>query len=231
MLMVIRRRLRVTALAALAVLLLPACTEETTTDHSGATGTESESEPESETSTVPGIPDAATAGQQLGALAEAPEGELTGYDRDLFPHWTSVGGCSTRETVLARDGSDVVPGDDCYPESGSWHSAYDGETLEAAPDVDIDHVVPLAEAWRSGAAEWTTDRREAFANDLDHSQLIAVSAASNRSKGDQDPADWEPPLVSFHCTYARMWIGAKYTWDLTVDPDEHAALEALLGTC
>jgi hypothetical protein len=97
--------------------------------------------------------------------------------------------------------------------------------------VDIDHVVALAEAWRSGAAEWTTDRREEFANDLDNSQLMAASASSNRSKGDQDPADWQPEVDSFHCTYARMWIGSKHAWELSVDTDEVTALETMLDTC
>jgi hypothetical protein len=220
-----RRRLAA-LIAVAALLLLPACSDLTEE-------TEPEDPKPSETGdlTVPDVPDAATARSQLAELAAEPEGSMEGYERELFPHWSEDGGCSTRETVLERDGTDVVPGDDCYPESGTWFSQYDGENLDAAPDVDIDHVVALAEAWRSGADAWTTDRREAFANDLTGPQLIAVSAASNRSKGDQDPADWQPPLDSFHCVYARMWIGSKHAWELSVDPDERTALETLLGTC
>ena len=66
-------------------------------------------------------------------------------------------------------------------------SYYDGLTFASRGKLDIDHVVPLANAWRAGAKKWSDDRRRAFANDLDDSQLIAVSAKSNRCKGDQGP--------------------------------------------
>lgn len=59
---------------------------------------------------------------------------------------------------------------------------------------DIDHVVPLSEAWKSGANEWTTAERRAFANDLTNPQLIAVTDSVNQSKSDKTPADWKPPL-------------------------------------
>lgn len=91
--------------------------------------------------------------------------------------------------------------------------------------------MPLAEAWRSGAASWTTSRRQAFANDLQHPQLIAVSASSNRSKGDQDPSTWQPTVTSFRCTYARMWIGSKDAWGLTLQSSEKSALSAALDAC
>jgi len=77
--------------------------------------------------------------------------------------------------VLNRDGTDLVIGSDCYPTQGEWYSPYDGATWTAASDVDIDHVVPLSNAWRSGASSWTEDRRRQFANDLANPQLIAVT--------------------------------------------------------
>ncbi|MGP4112860.1 HNH endonuclease family protein [Streptomyces sp. 4N509B] len=232
----------------LAVILLTptvllACTQQTDTSsddgavqESGGTGDEDGGSGEGEeggepASTVPNVPDAETARAELDALAVESEGPMTDYERELFPHWSEEGECSVRETVLARDGVDVVAGSDCYPTSGEWHSPYDGEVLDVAAEVDIDHMVPLAEAWRSGAAEWTTDRREEFANDLANPQLIATSATSNRSKGDQDPADWQPTVETYHCAYARMWIRSKHVWELSVDTDERTALEAMLDTC
>ena len=98
-------------------------------------------------------------------------------------------------------------------------------------DVDIDHIVPLAQAWRSGASSWTTQRRQQFANDLSIAQLIAVSASSNASKGDSDPAQWTPPNQSTWCIYAREWIWVKDAYALTVDSAEKQALSSLLGTC
>lgn len=93
----------------------------------------------------PNIPDPETARALLAELTVAPDG----YDRDKFPHWSEQGdSCNTREAVLKRDGTDVHTGTDCYPTSGSWLSPYDDATWSEPSDVDIDHVVPLAEAWR-----------------------------------------------------------------------------------
>ncbi|MEO3772999.1 HNH endonuclease family protein [Micromonospora sp. B9E7] len=180
----------------------------------------------------PGIPSKATAQSQLNALTVAAQGSTSGYSRDLFPHWITVSGsCNTREQVLKRDGTSVVVDSSCAATSGRWYSPYDGATWTAASDVDIDHVVPLAEAWRSGANSWTTSRRQSFANDLSRPQLIAVTDNVNQSKGDQDPSTWQPPLSSYRCTYSKMWITVKYNWGLTLQSSEKSALQSMLNTC
>ncbi|MFI0483647.1 DUF1524 domain-containing protein [Actinomadura sp. 9N215] len=180
----------------------------------------------------PPPPGAETAAQHLAALTVRAEGSDSGYDRDKFPHWSNQGNnCNTREVVLKRDGDNVRTGSDCAPTSGSWTSPYDGATWTQASDVDIDHMVALAEAWRSGASSWTTSRRQAFANDLTSSQLWAVTDNVNQAKGDKDPAEWTPPRASFHCMYARSWIDVKYRYELTLDSAEKSALSRLLGTC
>ncbi|ATE57728.1 MULTISPECIES: HNH endonuclease family protein [Actinosynnema] len=180
----------------------------------------------------PGIPGTSTALSELAGLAVAAEGTSSGYSRELFPHWVTVSGaCNTRETVLKRDGVNVVTDSACAATSGTWVSPYDGASWSAASDVDIDHVVPLAEAWRSGARTWTTARRQSFANDLSGPQLIAVTDDVNQSKGDKDPAQWKPPSSSYWCTYAKMWTRTKHTWGLTVDSAEKSALQTMLGRC
>ncbi|GAB4102811.1 HNH endonuclease family protein [Micromonospora taraxaci] len=180
----------------------------------------------------PGIPSKATAQSQLNALTVATQGSTSGYSRDLFPHWITISGsCNTREQVLKRDGTSVVVDSSCAATSGRWYSPYDGATWTAASDVDIDHVVPLAEAWRSGANSWTTSRRQSFANDLSRPQLIAVTDNVNQSKGDQDPSTWQPPLSSYRCTYSKMWITVKYNWGLTLQSSEKSALQNMLNTC
>ena len=180
----------------------------------------------------PPPPAASTAAEHLAALTVRAEGSGDGYDRDKFPHWIDQGdNCNTREVVLKRDGDNVKTGSDCYPTSGTWTSPYDGAKWTKPSDLDIDHMVPLAEAWRSGASSWTTARRQEFANDLSSSQLWAVTDNVNQSKSDKDPAEWTPPLTSFHCMYARSWIDVKYRYDLTVDSAEKSALSRLLGTC
>ncbi|MET7615525.1 HNH endonuclease family protein [Streptomyces sp. NPDC005408] len=175
---------------------------------------------------------AATARTYLGQLTVSAEGSSTGYSRDKFPHWiTQSGACNTREVVLKRDGTNVVQDSSCAAVSGSWFSEYDGATWTAASDVDIDHMVPLSEAWKSGASSWTTAQRQAFANDLTRPQLIAVTDNVNQSKGDQDPAEWLPSRTSYRCMYVRMWVHVKYYYNLKVDSAEKSALQGILNGC
>ncbi|KAF1979753.1 secreted protein [Bimuria novae-zelandiae CBS 107.79] len=182
--------------------------------------------------TPPGIPTTATANSLLAGLTVKAQGPQTGYSRDLFPHWiTQSGACNTRETVLKRDGTSVVTDSACAATSGTWKSPYDGATWTAAADVDIDHLVPLSNAWKSGASSWTTAQRQAFANDLTNPQLLAVTDNVNQSKGDQGPEDWKPPLTSYYCTYAKMWVKVKSVYNLSITSAEKTALTSMLGTC
>lgn len=170
-----------------------------------------------------------TTGSSGGAGSGASAG---GYSRSKFKHWiTQPDGCSTRETVLideAISGRRVG----CTVVNGKWYSTYDGATTTNPSKFDIDHVVPLKEAWLSGAGEWTAARRRAFANDLGwaHS-LIAVTASSNRSKSDRDPARWLPPQAADRCRYVQAWVGVKYRWHLTMDAAEKRAVNDVLAAC
>ncbi|GAA1661356.1 HNH endonuclease family protein [Fodinicola feengrottensis] len=180
------------------------------------------------------VPPAAadTPGQELAALTVKPNGPLTGYSRDKFPHWHIVSGtCDTREEVLKRDGTNVTVGSNCYPTAGSWTSPYDGATWTKPSDVDIDHMVPLADSWMTGASTWTTAKREAFANDLTRPQLLAVTDNVNQSKGDRSPDVWKPPLQSYWCTYATRWVEVKFYYQLSVTSAEKSALSSMLGRC
>lgn len=180
----------------------------------------------------PTPPSASTALTYLGQLTVEAEGSSDGYSRDKFPHWSSQGdNCNTREVVLERDGENVQQDSACAAVSGTWRSAYDDGVWTAASDVDIDHVVALSEAWRSGANSWTTSKRQGFANDLTRSQLIAVTDNVNQSKGDDDPAEWMPPNTGYHCMYARMWVSVKHHYDLSVDSAEKSALSGVLNGC
>ncbi|MEU5191842.1 HNH endonuclease family protein [Streptomyces klenkii] len=180
----------------------------------------------------PTPPDAATVRGYLAELKVAPEGSMDGYSRAKFPHWSNQQGeCNTREVVLKRDGENVQQDAKCAAVSGTWVSPYDGATWHDAQDIDIDHIVPLAQAWRSGANTWTTAQRQAFANDLTRPQLIAVTDRVNQAKGDKDPAQWMPPLNSYACTYARMWVTVKHYYKLTTDSAEKEKLTAVLNGC
>ncbi len=176
--------------------------------------------------------DAATQNAQtlLTSLPVSPE-HAGGYERSMFKHWIRQNGCTTRQDVLIRD---AIGGrlNGCTMVDARWYSAYDGVTTTNARTFDIDHEVPLKEAWDSGAWRWTPDRRTAYANDLGYvNSLIAVSASSNRSKSDQDPAEWMPPNTADTCRYVKAWIGVKYRWRLAVDSLEKSSILQLLRGC
>ena len=180
----------------------------------------------------PRPPSAAKTRDAIRHLTLAAPLSMHGYSRDQFPHWISQGGgCDTRDRVLVRDGQDVNVSADCGITSGTWRSFYDGLTFTDSSRVDIDHVVPLANAWRSGAKRWSRERRRQFANDLDNSQLIAVSASSNRSKSDQGPDSWKPPRRAAWCLYSRWWVQVKRAWRLTVIRAERTELRKMVATC
>ena len=157
------------------------------------------------------------------------------YSRDAFGSgWADTDGdcLDTRAEILIASSSirPTLAGSGCSVVSGRWRDAYTGATVSDARSLDIDHVVPLAEAWRSGAWKWSDDRRERFANETGK-ELLPVNASLNRSKGDQDPADWLPPNGSARCAYATRWIAIKRRWGLAADRREADALARVLRSC
>lgn len=242
-------RVRGGVLAAALVLGLAGCSPSTTGDGGGKTGGKPSGKPSGRPSTpvsgppagggkpapgdvLPGMVTPAAARTQLAGLKVAKVGTMAGYSRDKFTHWAEQGDkCDTREVVLERDGTGVTRDSECRAVSGSWKSLYDGATVKDAAKLDIDHMVPLAEAWRSGAAGWDAARRKAFANDLTRPQLLAVSATSNRSKGDQSPDLWQPTDKSSWCQYGRAWTTVKSGYGLSVTEPEKAMLTTMLDTC
>jgi hypothetical protein len=165
---------------------------------------------------------------KLGVAGERP----AGYERSKFEHWVDDDGdgCDTRDEVLIAE-SEVrvdVTGS-CQISGGRWFSIYDGSIVSSPGELDIDHMVPLKEAWDSGADEWSSNRRREFANDLsDPRSLRGVTASSNRSKSDQDPADWLPSNDAAICDYLDDWVNIKAKWSLRVDLRERNAISATL---
>jgi hypothetical protein len=157
----------------------------------------------------------------------------TGYSRDLFPHWVDADGdgCSTRNEVLIAEADDpVTVGSGCSLSGGRWFSYYDRVSWTDSGRIDIDHMVPLAEAWDSGARSWTTATRQSYANDLgDSRSLVGVTDSVNQAKGDQDPREWMPTYDK--CRYLREWVAVKHRWRLSVDSGEKSALTSLASGC
>ncbi|KAK3192024.1 hypothetical protein K4F52_002069 [Lecanicillium sp. MT-2017a] len=180
----------------------------------------------------PGIPSESDARSQLAGLTVAAPGSGDGYSREKFPHWETISGnCNAREYVLKRDGDNVQTDNACAATSGSWKSPYDGATWTKSSDIDIDHMVPLKNAWISGASSWQTSQREAFANDITRPQLWAVTDNVNQAKSDRSPDAWKPPLRSFYCTYAKSWIRVKSHYQLKITSAEKSALSGMLDSC
>ncbi|MFF4873998.1 HNH endonuclease family protein [Streptomyces sp. NPDC000961] len=182
------------------------------------------------------VPEVLPLEDAVGKLLVAEE-DRTGYTRDSFKHWNTgldpADGCNTRnEVLLAEAVQEPAVAAGCKLSGGKWVSYYDNVEVVEAGKLDIDHMVPLAEAWDSGASTWTPARREAYANDQGAAaSLVAVTARTNRSKADQDPATWMPPLPDAHCRYIGEWTATKLRWGLAVDQTENEALKVYAEAC
>jgi hypothetical protein len=183
----------------------------------------------------PANSDSVTASDLLRYVIVAPESASGTYQRTEFDHWLDEDGdgCDTRQEVLIEETRKPLEiFGKCKFLTGDWLSLFDNTRITDPSKIDIDHFVPLKEAWESGASKWTDKQRDAFANDLGFSgSLIAVSASSNRSKGDRDPAQWLPRNKSFVCKYAVTWVQVKIRWSLTIDSAEQRSLRSALGSC
>ncbi|MFC7924350.1 HNH endonuclease family protein [Streptomyces cinereoruber] len=172
----------------------------------------------------------------VGQLPVAEE-DRTGYTRESFGNWTigldPADGCDTwNEVLLAEAVQEPTVAAGCKLSGGKWISYYDNVEVSEAGELDVHHMVPLAEAWDSGASAWGARRRETYANDQGAaSSLVAVTTRVNRSKADQDPAAWVPPLPGAHCRYTGEWTATKLRWGLPVDQTEAEALKVYAEAC
>jgi len=198
--------------------------------------------PSAERTDEPASLSPAEAQAALTALAQLPvrqDAGRNGYDRALFgQRWADVdhNGCDTRNDILARDLTQVQrkPGTrGCVVTAGVLADPYTGRTITFskadAASVQIDHVVSLSNAWRTGAQALSPEARAALANDP--LNLLAVDGPTNQDKGDKDAAQWQPPRVVARCALAARQIEVKRRYSLWVDPPERDALERELRRC
>ncbi|MFG3180319.1 HNH endonuclease family protein [[Kitasatospora] papulosa] len=235
MISLMRRGMPALALAALPLLASPASAGPLTT----ALSVQEQPFTSSHAQALNGPPGSRQTLGLFEAIDRLPVAEehRAGYKRSLYKHWNrgldAADGCDTRREVIlaeAVDAPQVAAG--CKLTGGSWRSAYDDLVVNDAGRLDVDHFVPLAEVFDSEQTPWNAGRREAYANDQGSPDtLIAVSAASNRSKSDKDPAQWMPTDDSYHCTYAATWVATKLRWDLAMEEDERQALLGAAENC
>jgi len=164
---------------------------------------------------------------------------IPAYDRDIyFGSWIDEDSdCQdTRAEVLINESLSSITYRDssgCVVDSGEWFDPYSNTIFYQASDVDIDHFVPLYEAFYSGAYLWPEYKRIEYANDLfgNNDHLIAVDKSENRTKGKNPPQNWLPSNVTYHCEYVATWIDIKYSWELTITTAEFDFLERFIQSC
>ena len=174
---------------------------------------------------------------QMSVLVAPRPANLPAYDRDDWRHWTDEDSdCqNTRQEALIEESATPVTYADirqCRVAAGDWTGPYTGGRFYDPGELDIDHMVPLANAHWSGGWAWSPERKRQYANDLSYEgHLIATKASANRSKGSDGPEDWRPPDRSYWCQYAIDWVTIKETWELTASSAEADALAEMLKTC
>ena len=166
----------------------------------------------------------------LSKLTVREENHEHRFNRSVFSYDADGDGCYTRKEVLKRDAIELTKLSKSCSVDGTWRSLYDGRVYDDPSALQIDHLVPLAEAWHSGAYRWSHREQIAFGNDIGYRwDLQAVSIDDNQGKLDGDPSEWLPSRN--RCTYVKAWIGVKYRWHLPIDRAEKAALKRQLERC
>lgn len=187
----------------------------------------------------------------LSEVAVATRTTVPGYSRgcgqdegcSFGPAWsdgTSAplgrNGCDTRNDLLAKalESPEFRPGtNDCVVIAGEFLDPFTGERMTFrkgdAAEVQVDHIFALARGWDAGAANWTQQQRDRFANDP--ANLVVVSGPANASKGDDGPGEWLPVNASYRCTYVARYLAVADTYGLTITPDDAAATRAVLPRC
>lgn len=187
------------------------------------------------------LADATNALIHLEGIAVKGRAPKTGYSRDEFgPSWadTDRNGCDTRNDNLSRDLTDETfkPGtNNCVVTSGVLADKYTGTTVnfvrgqDTSTDVQIDHIVPLSDAWQKGAKQLSKEQRNELANDP--LNLMAADGPTNSAKGDKDAATWLPPNRAFRCEYVARQTSEKAKYSLWVTQAEHDAISGILKGC
>ena len=211
---------------------IPAARTVATATHEPQSVATAPAEPPASASLAP-----STEGETLVIRVAEPQSDIPAYDRKDWRHWIDEDGdCQNarQEALIAESETDVIfaDSDECRVIRVNLTGPYTGERFGDASDMDIDHMVPLANAHRSGGWNWSKERKAQFANDLSYpNHLIAVQSSANRSKGSKGPEDWKPPRSEYWCQYATDWVVIKQSWELTATRREANTLRDMLAGC
>jgi hypothetical protein len=140
---------------------------------------------------------------------------------------------STRTKVLIRDSLKPVIFNDtntCTVDTGEWQDPYSSEVLMSPQEIQIDHMVPLKDAYISGAYDWTYRKRCLYGNYLGYkNHLIAARSIENSQKGDETPEKYMPPTSDYKCIYLKDWLFIKAVWGLSMSKSESLAISDLIS--
>lgn len=172
-----------------------------------------------------------------GATSEA---EVAGrdfsviYNREDWPHWVDLDNDCQDARAEVLIAASLVPvkfkrNNGCSVSWGEWLDPYTGRVFTQASDLDIDHLVPLAHAHRNGGAEWSREKKRAFANDPDN--LVVVDGDTNKDKSDKAPDVWMPPNREYHCSYLARWQAVKKKYGLVSSKGEAVFVLGGLANC
>lgn len=170
--------------------------------------------------------------EQLRPLVAAPDPNVPDYDRDHFAGWLDADGdcVNTRHEILQSEAVGFsMNAEGCAVDSGEWFDPYTDRTFTDPRDLDVDHVVALADAWVSGAWAWADELLDRFSNDLGN--LNAIAAGENRSKSARGPADYSPTAPAARCEYLVQYATVKIRWELSITPRDFEVVAAGLAGC
>ncbi len=170
--------------------------------------------------------------EQLRPLVAERDANIPDYDRDHFAGWLdSDGDCvNTRHEILQAEAVDFsMNAEGCAVDSGEWFDPYTDRTFTDPRDLDVDHVVALADAWVSGAWEWADELLDRFSNDLGN--LNAIAAGENRSKSAKGPAEYNPTAPAARCDYLVQYATVKIRWGLSITPQDFEVVVTSLTGC
>jgi hypothetical protein len=141
---------------------------------------------------------------------------------------------NTRARVLVRDSLDAVSfrhGKQCVVDTGLWDDPYTGNQVTVAKEIQIDHMVPLKNAYLSGAWQWDYKTRCLYANYMGYKgHLVSADGHENMAKGDRAPDKYLPTNTKHRCQYIKDWLAIKLIWKLTMTPSEVESINQVAKT-
>ena len=150
--------------------------------------------------------------------------ERSGSYRKLTPGPTWRLAHPSRRYILNRTPPELRPMDNVFHTPYTCTPVRITNANKFDADIEVEHIVSKAEAWRSGLSPMQFLE---FEHDLDNLTLATARENGGGRKSDNDPGGYEPPYNAGW--YAWQVIKVKQKYGLSVDTPEKAALIRFLA--